>query len=219
MKNKKKLIIIIAAAAAAVIAAIITIVAVNSNKGCDNCKDQETTVAATAASEPVPATAASEPVAETTQSVEKTLPDTPPETEELIGTEEPETLPAIDIALPTEGGEVTYFSAEFFPDTSAEDIAKGTKVSIRSLFGQGNADGKLTFNSDGTFTDSLSSSGMASGAYHAENRKITAVYLPDRQMDIHIIEWDDQNNKPFSFYVIYSMGENANYKVYFTEKK
>ena len=114
---------------------------------------------------------------------------------------------------------IEIISGVYVPDSSAEDISKGTKVSMRSLFGQSYSSGALTFNADGTFTDTLSSTGAAAGAYHVENGEITAVYLPDRQMDITVIDWDGQNNKPFSFYVIYSMGTNANYKVYFTEKK
>lgn len=209
--NKNVLKSLIAAViAAAIIATVIIVITINQNKDSGKSGTQETTAAATVSTEPVTQDA---------QSTTKDLPDAPPATETPIATEEPETMPTIDIALPTEGGEVTYFSGVYVPDSSAEDISKGTKVSMRSLFGQSYSSGALTFNADGTFTDTLSSTGTAAGAYHVENGEITAVYLPDRQMDITVIDWDGQNNKPFSFYVIYSMGTNANYKVYFTEKK
>ena len=201
--------IIAAVIAAAIIATVIIVITINQNKDSGKSGAQETTAS----------TVSTEPVTQETQPTTKDLPDAPPSTEAPVATEEPETMPTIDIALPTEGGEVTYFSGVYVPDSSAEDISKGTKVSMRSLFGQSYSSGALTFNADGTFTDTLSSTGTAAGAYHVENGQITAVYLPDRQMDITVIDWDGQNNKPFSFYVIYSMGANANYKVYFTEKK
>ena len=202
--------IIAAVIAAAIIATVIIVIAINQNKDSGKSGTQETTASTTVSTEPV---------TQETQPATKELPDALPSTEAPVATEEPETLPTIDIALPTNGGEVTYFSAVYVPDSSAEDISNGTKVSMRSLFGQSYSSGVLTFNADGTFTDTLSSTGTAAGAYHVEDGQITAVYLPDRQMDITVIDWDAQNNKPFSFYVIYSMGENANYKVYFTEKK
>ena len=204
--NKKQLIIIIAAAVVIIASLIVIIIALNSGKSGDDNKQQQTT-AATAA------------VNDTTEAAEKSLPDSPPTSETPAGTEEPETMPTIDINIPTEGGEVTHFDGVYVPDSYAEDVSTGAKVSMRSLFGSGYSSGAITFSSDGTFTDTLSMSGTESGAYNAENRQIVATYLPDRQMDITVIEWNDASSKPDSFYIIYSLGGDARYKVYFSEKQ
>lgn len=208
--SKKQLIIIISAVAAVLIAAaVLTIILVNSGKSKSDDKQPETTSAVTASTS----------VTESTQTTTKALPDTPPTSEVPAATEEPETLPVIDINIPTEGGEVTHFDGVYVPNSNAEDVATGEKVSMRSLFGPSYSGGAVTFKSDGTFTDTLSMSGTQAGAYNAENHKINATYLPDRQMDITIIEWDGSSPKPFSFYIIYNLGGDANYKVYFSEKQ
>ena len=206
--NKKILIIIVAAVAVMIASVAVIIIALSSGKSNDDGKQPETTSAiSTAAS-----TAATE---ETT----KELTAAPPSSEAPAATEEPETMPTIDINIPTEGGEVTHFDGVYVPDSNAVDVSTGEKVSMRSLFGSGYSSGAVTFKSDGTFTDTLSMSGTESGAYNVENGKIIATYLPDRQMDITVIEWSDDSSKPFSFYIIYNLGGVAEYKVYFTEKQ
>lgn len=207
--NKKQLIIIISAVAVILISVAVIIIALNSGKSSGDSKQPETTAAVTD----------SVTTENSTEVTTKSLPDAPPTSEVPVETEEPETMPTIDIYIPTEGGEITHFDGVYVPDSNAEDVATGEKVSMRSLFGSGYSSGAVTFNSDGTFTDTLSMSGTETGAYNAENRKIVATYLPDRQMNITVIEWDDASSKPFSFYIIYNLGGGAEYKVYFSEKQ
>lgn len=209
ISNKKRLIVIISVIAVIIISEAVIILALNSGKSNDDKKQSETSSAGAGSA------ASEDSTADTTLK----LPDAPPTSEVPVETEEPDTMPTIDIYIPTEGGEVTHFDGVYVPDSVAEDVATGEKVSMRSLFGKDYASGAITFYSNGTFKDTISASGMESGAYNAENRKIKATYLPDRQMNITVIEWDDASSKPFSFYIIYNFSGVAEYKVNFSEKK
>lgn len=115
----------------------------------------------------------------------------------------------IDVAVPTEeGAEVSYFNATFIPNGVVEDSYTGGSASLREVFGSGYTDGVITFNSDGTFTDTLSSSSVDSGAYVVQNGKIIATYTNDKNMEITVTSWD--GNTPAEFYINF-----GGYIVYF----
>lgn len=119
---------------------------------------------------------------------------------------------AASIVVPTEAeGEITYFNATFIPNGTVLDTYTGSNTSLREVFGSGyNTNGVITFNEDGSFSDTLSSADAKKGAYVVQNEEISATYDDDRNMDITVLEWD--GDTPSSFYINY-----AGYSVYFGE--
>ena len=108
----------------------------------------------------------------------------------------------IDVVVPMdEGVEPTYFNASFIPNGKVTDTTNGQSVTLREAFGQSAADGVLTFNSDGTFRDTLISGEHNQGAYVVQNKVIHATYTNDRNMIIEVLEWDD--GTPVRFTVLY----------------
>lgn len=202
--KKAPLIIIISVALIAAIGTCIFFFVFKPFDNKDNSASRETTSPSTVAA------AATEPSAE--------IPTNPRTTEQPAGTEPPEPSTTIDIVLPSGEGEASHFNGSFVPVAEAEDAATGEKVSLRDLFGTGFSSAVMTFNEDGTFTDTLSASGKRSGMYNVQDGGITATYLPDENMDITVTEWDDSGKVPVSFYVIYhTTGENG-FKVFFLER-
>lgn len=110
--------------------------------------------------------------------------------------------PQIDVQVPTdEGVPVSYFNATYIPSLTAKDVHTGEEVSLREAFGTNYANSTLTFNSDGTFRDTLTAGEADSGAYVVQGEKIHATYTNDKNMKIEVTEWD--NGTPVSFQVIY----------------
>lgn len=196
-KSKAPVIIVIIAvvlvAAAAVVGVIYFV-----NGSFNSADNQETTVAVTTAAEQVTETAIPIPT-ETTQS-----------SEQSDDNDDSSSSESQVIAVPTEEeGEITYFNATFIPNGTVVDTVTGNNTSLREVFGSGyNTDGVITFNSDGTFTDSISDSHAKSGAYVVQNESISATYEDDKNMEITVTEWD--GDTPVSFYINY-----AGYNVYF----
>ena len=136
-----------------------------------------------------------------------TTEETIPATEKETGAEHSESK--IDVAVPTDdGAEVSYFNATFIPNGIVEDTYTGGTATLREVFGSGYTDGVITFNSDGTFTDTLSSSSVNSGAYAVQNSRIVATYTNDKNMDITVTSWD--GDTPAEFYINF-----GGYNVYF----
>lgn len=107
-----------------------------------------------------------------------------------------------DIQVPTqEGVDVTYFNGTYIPNGEAEDDQTGESVSLRDALGSGYSEGTLTFNSDGTFTDTIMSGEVSSGRYVVQNETITATYSDDRNMEITVSSWS--NGAPAQFTVNY----------------
>ena len=212
-KNKKvPLIIIISIAAAAVVAAVILII-VNANSGGSGTKQQETTSAQTSSTE------ASLPVETkplTTAAPQTTSPAVTEHDHDHDDESEPMT---VEIALPTSGGEVSYFSGVYVPDSKAEDMESGKAVHMREIFGADYADSAMTFNENGEFTDSLFFSGAKRGKYTVEDGEIKAVYLPDETMDITVTEWNESTGAPVTFCVVYKTVGERGYRVFFSEKQ
>lgn len=109
---------------------------------------------------------------------------------------------SVDIEVPTEANaEVTYFNATFIPNGYVEDKYTGQQTTLREVFGTSYSEGAITFNSNGTFYDTLDSSGESSGAYIVQNGTITATTASDRNLDISVSEWD--GNTPVKFSIDY----------------
>lgn len=107
-----------------------------------------------------------------------------------------------DIVVPThEGVEVTYFNASYIPNGEAKDVTTGESVSLRDALGTGYAEGALTFNDDGTFTDTVMTGVESSGRYVVQGDSITATYADDRNMEITVTSWS--NGAPEQFSVNY----------------
>ena len=108
----------------------------------------------------------------------------------------------IDVVVPMDDGvELTYFNASFIPNGKVEDTTSGQSVTLREAFGQSASDGVLTFNSDGTFRDTLISGEHNQGAYVVQNHIIHATYTNDKNMIIDVVEWD--GDTPVRFTVLY----------------
>lgn len=114
----------------------------------------------------------------------------------------------VDVVVPTNGdGEIRYFNATYVP-SYAIDADSEEECSLKEVFGSSYAGGVLTFNEDGTFTDSLTSLDAGSGAYVVEGDSITATYSNDKNMTIEVEVWD--NGTPLEFHINY-----GGYEVYF----
>jgi hypothetical protein len=114
------------------------------------------------------------------------------------------------VVVPTEAeGEISHFNATFIPNGKVVDTVSGNETSLREVFGSGyNTSGVITFNNDGTFSDTIPSENARTGGYVVQNNKIIATYSDDKNMEITVTEWD--GNTPASFYIVY-----AGYNVYF----
>lgn len=114
------------------------------------------------------------------------------------------------VLVPTEAeGEISHFNATFIPNGKVVDTVSGNETSLREVFGSGyNTSGVITFNNDGTFSDTIPSENARTGGYVVQNNKIIATYSDDKNMEITVTEWD--GNTPVSFYIVY-----AGYNVYF----
>ena len=138
----------------------------------------------------------------------------PPSTEAPAGTEEAPTVTEY-IQIPTNGGEITYFNATYIPNGEVIDLSTGANATLREVFGQGFANGTITFNDDGTFYSNLDGSGARTGMYLVEEGVLSATYSTDRNLDITVTEWDEDGKTPVEFYII--VGEETNgYKVFFS---
>lgn len=94
------------------------------------------------------------------------------------------------VVIPTENGEnISYFNATYAP-YKAIDTFSDTECTLKEVFGSSYSGGVITFNSDGTFFDSVTSSSIKSGAYVVENELIKATYTNDKNMTVTVSEWD-----------------------------
>lgn len=101
-----------------------------------------------------------------------------------------ETSEVSKVVVPTQGGqEVSYFNATYVPH-KAVDSSTNEECTLREVFGSAFSQGVITFNSDGTFTDSVTSSSANSGAYAVEGDKIVATYTNDKNMSVKVASWE-----------------------------
>lgn len=143
------------------------------------------------------------------------LPDNEPTTEAPAETNETQQETTLDINIPTEeGSDITHFNASYVPNGEVIDLSTGESATLHDVFGSTYPGGALTFNEDGTFTDTIGGSGVDSGEYNVENSEIKATYAYDRNMDITVTSWNDDNT-PAAFYITYGSDGNG-YRVFFS---
>lgn len=146
-----------------------------------------------------PANTISTTTQQTTSTVQSTSAESaettfqPTETEQLTTQSETfagETSEVSKVVVPTQGGqEVSYFNATYVP-YKAVDSSTNEECTLREVFGSAFSQGVITFNSDGTFTDSVTSSSANSGAYAVEGDKIVATYTNDKNMSVKVASWE-----------------------------
>lgn len=179
-KISKKPILIICIVTAVIIIGVICAV-IFFNSGSKPANTTSTTTQQTTST--VPSTSV-ESAQTTLQPTESEQPTTQSET--FAG----ETSEVSKVVVPTQGGqEVSYFNATYVP-YKAVDSSTNEECTLREVFGSAFSQGVITFNSDGTFTDSVTSSSANSGAYAVEGDKIVATYTNDKNMSVKVTSWE-----------------------------
>lgn len=179
-KTSKKPIVIICIVTAVIIIGVICAV-IFFNSGSKPANTTSTTTQQTTST--VPSTTV-ESAQTTLQPTESEQPTTQSET--FAG----ETSEASKVVVPTQSGqEVSYFNATYVP-YKAVDSSTNEECTLREVFGSSFSQGVITFNSDGTFTDSVTSSSANSGAYAVEGDKIVATYTNDKNMSVKVASWE-----------------------------
>lgn len=144
-----------------------------------------------------------------TENTETTENITTQTTEDVPVTTEHQHTTAESIVVPTIEGETVQesnISATYVPVKAFDN---GEQISLREVFGSSYSKGSITFNSDGTFTDTISPNSATSGAYAIEDSKIILTYSNDSNEIITINNWE--NDIPSDIQVEYLGG----YVVYF----
>ena len=179
-KSKKPIVIICIAAAVIIIGVICAVIFFNSGS-----KPANTTSTTTQQTTSTVQSTTVESAQTTLQPTESEQPTTQSET--FAG----ETSEVSKVVVPTQGGqEVSYFNATYVP-YKAVDSSTNEECTLREVFGSAFSQGVITFNSDGTFTDSVTSSSSAnSGAYAVEGDKIVATYSNDKNMSVKVASWE-----------------------------
>lgn len=195
-KSSKKPFVIFLIAVAVIIAGIVCLL-VFFNVNSHTPDNKATTVVTTTSEQIVSVTSNSaeeEQITTTSVEAEKTTQAEPAETQKVV--------------VPTKnGGEIGYFNATYVP-YKAIDTMTNEECSLREVFGSSFGKGTITFNEDGTFTDSVISSSANSGAYAAEGEAIVATYSNDKNMTVSAVGWD--NGTPKELIINY-----GGYDVYF----
>ncbi len=199
-KQSNKPLVILIIVAIIVIAAIVAGVIFFMNGGMSMFKgeEQQTTAPAAATTSVIPESTAAQQEQSETKAEDEKEQSAPTEAETGVAPQESK----IDVVVPMDDGvESTYFNASFIPNGKVEDTTSGQSVTLREAFGQSASDGVLTFNSDGTFRDTLISGEHNQGAYVVQNHIIHATYTNDKNMIIDVVEWD--GDTPVRFTVLY----------------
>lgn len=177
--SKKPIVIICIVAAVIIIGVICALIFFNSGS-----KPANTTSTTTQQTTSTVQSTSVESAQTTLQPTESEQPTTQSET--FAG----ETSEVSKVVVPTQGGqEVSYFNATYVP-YKAVDSSTNEECTLREVFGSAFSQGVITFNSDGTFTDSVTSSSANSGAYAVEGDKIVATYSNDKNMSVKVASWE-----------------------------
>lgn len=96
---------------------------------------------------------------------------------------------AESVVVPGNLDNATYFSASFTP-YKAVDSVTDEECSLKEVFGSSYSGGSVTFNSDGSFSDTLTTSSSNGGAYAVEDSKLVATYSNDKNMDVSVTSWN-----------------------------
>lgn len=177
--SKKPIVIICIVAAVIIIGVICAVIFFNSGS-----KPANTTSTTTQQTTSTVQSTSVESAQTTLQPTESEQPTTQSET--FAG----ETSEVSKVVVPTQGDqEVSYFNATYVP-YKAVDSSTNEECTLREVFGSAFSQGVITFNSDGTFTDSVTSSSANSGAYAVEGDKIVATYTNDKNMSVKVTSWE-----------------------------
>lgn len=177
--SKKPLVIICIVAAVIIIGVICAVLFLNS--GLNPVNTNSTTSQQTTSTIQSTSTESAEATLQPTTSEQPTT-----QIESFTG----ETSEVPKVVVPTQiGQEVSYFNATYVP-YKAIDSSTNEECSLREVFGSAFSQGVITFNSDGTFTDSVTSSSVGSGAYAVEGNTIVATYSNDKNMSVKVASWD-----------------------------
>lgn len=177
--SKKPIVIICIVTAVIIIGVICAVIFFNSGS-----KPANTTSTTTQQTTSTVQSTSVESAQTTLQPTESAQPTTQSET--FAG----ETSEVSKVVVPTQGGqEVSYFNATYVP-YKAVDSSTNEECTLREVFGSSFSQGVITFNSDGTFTDSVTSSSANSGAYAVEGDKIVATYTNDKNMSVKVASWE-----------------------------
>lgn len=180
--SSKLPIIIISIVAVIVVAAVIVFaVFLNSNTDTDTT---ETTSAVTVAQEETQPQASAP-----SEATDKTEAETS-EVKDENATEAQNSEAAKDIVVPTMGGTIkSSFNSTYIP-YKAVDLSNDSEVPLREFFGSNYTDGVLTFNDDGTFSDTITTNSADSGAYVVEDDSIIITYTNDKNVFVTVNSWD-----------------------------
>lgn len=201
-KSSKTPVIIICIAAILIIAVVVVFIVLNNSKKENSTNGTESTFASSTV------------LAETTidAQAETTSRDSQPQTTTAAAipttssTQQNETTEKV--VVPTKSTESgNCFNATYVP-YKAIDTYTNSECSLKEVFGSSYLNGTVTFNSDGTFTDTLTQSSANSGAYAVEGKNISATYSDDKNMSIKVNSWD--GDTPSEIVIDY-----AGYDVYF----
>ena len=163
--SKKPIVIICIVTAVIIIGVICAVIFFNSGS-----KPANTTSTTTQQTTSTVQSTSVESAQTTLQPTESEQPTTQSETFEG------ETSEVSKVVVPTQGGqEVSYFNATYVP-YKAVDSSTNEECTLREVFGSAFSQGVITFNSDGTFTDSVTSSSASSGAYAEEGQECRNQY-------------------------------------------
>lgn len=195
--SKKPLVIICIAVAVIIIGVVCAVIFFNSGSKPANT-NQATTQQTTSTVQSTSAESAETTLKPTTSEQPTT------QIESFTG----ETSEVPKVVVPTQSGqEVSYFNATYVP-YKAIDSSTNEECSLREVFGSAFSQGVITFNSDGTFTDSVTSSSVDSGAYAVEGDTIVATYSNDKNMSVKVVSWE--GDTPVELIINY-----GGYDVYF----
>lgn len=182
-KTSKKPILIICIVAAVIIIGVICAV-IFFNSGSKSANTTSTTSTVSLQTTSTVQSTSGESAETTLQPTESEQPTTQSET--FAG----ETSEVSKVVVPTKSGqEVSYFNATYVP-YKAIDSSTNEECTLREVFGSAFSQGVITFNSDGTFTDSVTSSSANSGAYAVEGDAIVATYSNDKNMSVKVASWE-----------------------------
>lgn len=181
--SKKPMVIICIAVAVVIIAVICAVIFLNSGNSGKTPSNTNTTSATLQTSSIVHSTSSE---SSETSVQPATAQQSTTQNETFAG----ETSEVSKVVVPTQGGQqVSYFNATYVP-YKAVDSSTNEECSLREVFGSSFSQGVITFNSDGTFADSLTSSSVGSGAYAVEGDAIKATYSNDKNMSVQVLSWD-----------------------------
>ncbi|MGN0501311.1 MAG: hypothetical protein ACI4HN_00140 [Ruminococcus sp.] len=182
--SKKPLVIICIVVAVIIIGVVCAVIILNSGSKPANTNSTTTNSTTTQQTTSTVQSSSSESAETTLQPTEAEEPTTQAET--FTG----ETSEVPKVVVPTQSGqEVSYFNATYVP-YKAIDSSTNEECSLREVFGSAFSQGVITFNSDGTFTDSVTTSSVDSGAYAVDGDTISATYSNDKNMSVKVASWE-----------------------------